>query len=42
MCLFYVQVIRNFRIEWHHGPLEYETLITNVVKSPLQLKLIDL
>ncbi|XP_011053756.1 PREDICTED: probable cytochrome P450 12b2, mitochondrial [Acromyrmex echinatior] len=37
-----LKVIRNFRIEWHYGPLEHESQIVNTVKSPLRLKLIDL
>ncbi|XP_011686066.1 PREDICTED: cytochrome P450 CYP12A2-like [Wasmannia auropunctata] len=35
-------VIRNFRIEWHHGPLEIESRFINNVTTPLQFKLIDL
>lgn len=37
-----LKVIRNFRIEWHRGPLEHTSQIINTIKSPLQLKLIDL
>ncbi|KYN04117.1 putative cytochrome P450 12b2, mitochondrial [Cyphomyrmex costatus] len=37
-----LKVIRNFRIEWHYGPLEHESQIVNTVKSPLRFKLIDL
>ncbi|XP_072743441.1 probable cytochrome P450 12a5, mitochondrial [Anoplolepis gracilipes] len=35
-------IIRNFRIEWHHGPLEYKNQITNRLTMPLRFKLIDL
>jgi cytochrome P450 family 12 len=35
-------VIRNFRIEWHHGPLEYESRFINTVTSPMRFKLVDL
>ncbi|XP_029158487.1 probable cytochrome P450 12b2, mitochondrial [Nylanderia fulva] len=35
-------VIRNFRIEWHHGPLKYESRYINKLASPMRFKLIDL
>ncbi|XP_077280264.1 putative cytochrome P450 12b2, mitochondrial isoform X1 [Temnothorax americanus] len=35
-------VIRNFRIEWHHGPLEYESRFINTLVSPMRFKLVDL
>ncbi|KAL6260930.1 hypothetical protein P5V15_008458 [Pogonomyrmex californicus] len=35
-------VVRNFRIEWHHGPLEYESRFINTLSSPMRFKLIDL
>ncbi|XP_012222030.1 probable cytochrome P450 12a5, mitochondrial isoform X2 [Linepithema humile] len=35
-------VIRNFRIEWHHGPFEYESRFINTVSTPMRLKLVDL
>ncbi|XP_011164781.2 cytochrome P450 CYP12A2 [Solenopsis invicta] len=35
-------VMRNFRIEWHHGPLEYESRFINIVVTPMQFKLVDL
>ncbi|EGI69559.1 Cytochrome P450 CYP12A2, partial [Acromyrmex echinatior] len=35
-------VIRNFRIEWHHGPLEYESRFINTLVSSMRFKLIDL
>ncbi|GAB1867130.1 hypothetical protein CAJAP_08209 [Camponotus japonicus] len=35
-------VIRNFRIEWHHGPLKYESRYINTLASPMRFKLIDL
>ncbi|XP_072761568.1 probable cytochrome P450 12a5, mitochondrial isoform X2 [Anoplolepis gracilipes] len=35
-------VIRNFRIEWHHGPLKYESRCINILASPMRFKLIDL
>ncbi|XP_050455335.1 probable cytochrome P450 12b2, mitochondrial isoform X2 [Cataglyphis hispanica] len=35
-------IIRNFRIEWHHGPLEYKSQITSTLTLSLRLKLIDL
>ncbi|XP_011877282.1 PREDICTED: cytochrome P450 CYP12A2-like [Vollenhovia emeryi] len=37
-----LKVIRNFRIEWHYGPLEYKSQVTNTVTSPLRLKLSNL
>ncbi|KAL6261425.1 hypothetical protein P5V15_006519 [Pogonomyrmex californicus] len=37
-----LKMIRNFRIEWHHGPLKYKSQIVNTVSSPLLFKLIDL
>ncbi|CAL1679137.1 unnamed protein product [Lasius platythorax] len=35
-------VIRNFLIEWHHGPLKSESLLVNRLVSPMRFKLIDL
>ncbi|XP_011686055.1 PREDICTED: cytochrome P450 CYP12A2-like [Wasmannia auropunctata] len=35
-------IIRNFRIEWHHGSLEYENRMINTLVTPLRFKLIDL
>ncbi|KAL0112643.1 hypothetical protein PUN28_012133 [Cardiocondyla obscurior] len=35
-------VVRNFRIEWHHGPLEYESRFINTLVSPMRFKLVDL
>lgn len=35
-------IIRNFRIEWHHGPLKYKSKITSTLALPLRFKLIDL
>ncbi|XP_070157451.1 probable cytochrome P450 12b2, mitochondrial [Polyergus mexicanus] len=37
-----VTVIRNFRIEWHHEPLKYESRYINTLASPMRFKLIDL
>ncbi|KAL0100910.1 hypothetical protein PUN28_019351 [Cardiocondyla obscurior] len=37
-----LHIIRNFQVEWHHGPLEHMHRIINVVTTPLQFKLIDL
>ncbi|XP_024874378.1 cytochrome P450 CYP12A2-like [Temnothorax curvispinosus] len=42
LMIFILKVVRNFRIEWHYGPLEYKSQIVNSVTSPLRFKLIDL
>jgi len=42
MRICFIQVIRNFRIEWHHGPLKYKSRFINTLESPMQYKLIDL
>ncbi|KAL6433664.1 hypothetical protein ACFW04_005741 [Cataglyphis niger] len=35
-------IIRNFRIEWHHGPLTYKSQVISTLTMPLRFKLIDL
>ncbi|XP_066600199.1 cytochrome P450 CYP12A2-like [Prorops nasuta] len=37
-----MKVIRNFRIEWNYGPLEYRSRFINTIASPLKLKFVDL
>ncbi|GAB1867131.1 Probable cytochrome P450 49a1 [Camponotus japonicus] len=37
-----MKVIRNFWIEWHHGPLKYESRILNRIASPMQFRLFEL
>ncbi|KAG5346985.1 C12A2 protein, partial [Acromyrmex charruanus] len=35
-------VIRNFRIEWHHGPLEYESRFINTLVSSMRFKILTI
>ncbi|KAK2588906.1 hypothetical protein KPH14_001764 [Odynerus spinipes] len=37
-----LKLIRNFRLEWHHQPMKWDSYLINTIASPLKFKLIDL
>lgn len=37
-----LKLLQNFRIEWHHPPIELNSRLINTIASPLTFKLIDL
>ncbi|XP_046751899.1 cytochrome P450 CYP12A2-like [Diprion similis] len=37
-----IKLVRNFRLEWHYGPLEIKSRLLNNISTPLKIKLIDI
>ncbi|KAG7196814.1 hypothetical protein KM043_016927 [Ampulex compressa] len=42
MEVLLLKMLSNFRMEWHHEPLQYASRFINTVVSPLKLRLFDL
>jgi hypothetical protein len=42
MEVLVANVVRNYKIEWHHPDLKFKSLFVNIPISDLKFKLIDL